>query len=98
MSKNPKNWWKLLILKKKILITSKRVDEVLSRDVTHDKIHKKSTFFWKHSLFTVKLLFATTVTVKELSNLENEVAISTYNNKNRKENLQTKNYILTVRP
>ena len=62
------------------------------------KLTKNQPFFEKHSLFTVKLLFATTITVKELSNLENEVAISTYNNKNRKENLQTKNYILTVRP
>ena len=62
------------------------------------KVKKNQPFLKKHSLFTVKLLFATTITVKELSNLENEVATSTYNNKNRKENLQTKSYILTARP
>lgn len=62
------------------------------------KFIKNQPFFKKHSLFTDKLLFATTITVKELSNLENEITISTYNNKDRKENLQTKNYILTARP
>ena len=47
MPKNPKNWWKYLILTERIFIASERIEEfneIFRKDVTYGNIksHKKS--------------------------------------------------------
>ena len=77
MSKNPKNWWKQLILKKKILIFSERQIKSHKKAGLHPPSEKsekdifgKTTVGggsnWPHSLFRVKEFFG------DISNLKSK--------------------------